>query len=265
MPGHSDEVKMNFGDHLEELRRRLIYALVALVVTFVVCLFFMKPLMRLAVNPVQFALVKHGYEPKLIVIKPQETFVTHMKVCIIAALFIASPFIMYQIWVFVSAGLYPHERRYVRIFAPFTAIAFIAGGVFCYFVLARWGLSYLIGFGDPELIDQKQDLAHAINFVLMLELAAGIVFQLPLVMLITDRVGLLTAETYRRGRKYAVLVCFAVAMVLTPPDVVSQVLLAGPMLLLYEVGLLLCRLRFKPRETTPEPQEEDDEEENNYL
>ncbi len=249
MPGYSDEVKMSFSEHLEELRARIIYSLLAVVVVFPVCLVFKNQLMRLVVDPVLFALEKHGYDPKLHPIEPPETFVSYMKVCIIASLFISSPFVIYQLWAFVSAGLYPHEKRYVRIFGPFTAIAFIAGGVFAYFVLARWGLSFLIGFGDRALIEQRQTMAKAVNFVLMVELAAGIVFQLPLVMLIAERVGVVTIDAYKHGRKYAILGCFTLAMILTPPDVVSQVLLAVPMIGLYELGIILCRMRFKPKRT----------------
>lgn len=246
MSGQSDEVKISFGEHLEELRRRVIYSLLALGVTFIVCLFFKDRLMKLAVDPVLFALAKQGYPRKLYPIAPPESFISYMKVCIIASLFISSPYVIYQMWAFVSAGLYPHERHYVRIFVPFSALGFIAGGVFSYFVLARWGLSFLIGFGDREIIEQRLTLVKAVNFVLMLELAAGIVFQLPLAMLIADRTGILTVEAYKRGRKYAILGCFTLAMILTPPDVVSQVLLAGPMMALYELGIILCGIRFKP-------------------
>jgi Tat protein translocase TatC len=181
-----------------------------------------------------------GLSQSLQVLSYQEGFYAYIKLCLMAAVFLAYPVILYQIWKFVEAGLYKRERRYVRIFAPISFIAFITGVLFGYYFLIPFGLQFLIkilGGGIQPIITMSQ----YISLVTMLTLALGIVFQLPLVMLFISRIGMLKAEDFIKWRMYAILIIFILAAVITPPDPFTQVMTALPMIILYEIGILTIR------------------------
>lgn len=237
-----EETRMSLGDHLEELRLRLLYSIAAVVVTFLVVFFlFRQQAMRLVTSPIIDALGQLGYRPALVALRPQDRFLAYVKVSGLLSLFLASPVVIYHLWQFVAAGLYPHERRYVHLIFPFSAVSFILGVLFAYFVLVRYGLRFLYGFGDDALIHTTPTVRENIDFVIKMSLLLGLVFQLPLVMLGLEKMGIVTKEQFARGRRYALLGCAVLGMVLTDPSVVTQLMLAGPMYALYEVGMLLCR------------------------
>jgi sec-independent protein translocase protein TatC len=179
----------------------------------------------------------------------QEPFVVYMKAALVLGAIIASPFIFYFIWEFIGAGLYPHEKRYVHIFLPFSIILFLAGAALAFFVVFRFVLAFLLTFNEWMGIDPEPRITDWLTFVLILPLGFGISFQLPLVMLFLERIGIFTIATYASNWRMSVLVICFIAMVLTPSDPYSMMLMAGPLIFLYFFGIALCKLM--PRRTTP--------------
>jgi sec-independent protein translocase protein TatC len=179
----------------------------------------------------------------------QEPFVVYMKAAFVLGAVLASPFIFYFIWQFVAAGLYPHEQRYVHIFLPFSTGLFLAGAALAFFVVFKYVLNFLFTFFDWMGIDPDPRITDWLTFVLFLPLGFGISFQLPLVMLFLERIGIFTIANYLSRWRIAVLVILIVATVLTPSDPYSMMLMAAPLVLLYFFGIALCKMM--PRRTTP--------------
>ena len=238
---------MSIGDHLAELRVRLIKALAIVLVCFVVALCFQDRLMWVMTRPHAWAMDRLASEggtaqTKLLTLTYQEGFMAYMKLSFIASIFVASPAVAYQIWAFVAAGLYKGERKWVFVFAPFTLLLFVAGCLFGYFVLIRFGLGYLATYGDPNLMQTGLTLSMYLSLVMTMTIVAGAIFELPIVMLFLSKVGLVKPNFWHKFRRYMIVVIFIVAALLTPPDVVTQLLMAGPLLVLYEIGVGLAYL-----------------------
>lgn len=266
LPDHPDDLKMSLGEHLEELRRRIIWSLLAIALGMVLCLTFVKPLMKFLVAPVHAAVQAVESENRLpddetlpadgvvtrrstgdsllIVLTPLELFVTAMKTALAAGVVLASPVVVYQLWLFVAAGLYPHERRVVHIFIPFSVVLFLAGTTFAYAVVLKYGLPLLLNFAGLawDIARPSIRLSAAISFVLTMSVVMGVVFQLPLVMMALAKVGLVSHETYVKKWKYAIVLIVVLAALLTPPDVFTQMAMAGPMIALYWLGVLLSKM-----------------------
>jgi Tat protein translocase TatC len=262
LPEHPDDVRMTLGEHLEELRKRVLWSVVAIVVAMVACLVFVRPLVRFLAQPVFDAVQtvedrqaeEEGQPPartRLVLLTPMEAFVTSMKAALVAALMISSPIVFYQLWLFVAAGLYPHERKVVHIFIPFSVVLFLAGTAFSYAIVLKYGLPLLLSFAGiaGDLATPSITLSSAINFVLMMSVVMGLVFQLPLVMMILSRVGLISPETYVKQWRYATVGIVVLAAILTPPDVFTQMAMAVPMFGLYWLGVLLAKSAAKKRRT----------------
>ena len=234
------EKRLPISEHLEELRSRIINSIIVVVVLFFISWFFKLRILDIIKKPHSITMESLGLSQSLQVLSYQEGFYAYIKLCLMTAVFLAYPVILYQIWKFVEAGLYKKERRYVRIFAPISFIAFILGVLFGYFFLIPFGLQFLIkvlGGGIQPIITMSQ----YISLVTMLTLALGVVFQLPLVMLFVSRIGMLKAEDFIKWRMYAILIIFILAAVITPPDPFTQVMTALPMIILYEIGILIIR------------------------
>ncbi|MBN1362620.1 MAG: twin-arginine translocase subunit TatC [Sedimentisphaerales bacterium] len=182
---------------------------------------------------------------RLQTLAPAEAFSAYMKVSFIAGLILTSPWVFYQLWMFVAAGLYEHERRYVRTAVPFSAALFVAGALFFLFVVAPISLKFFLAFGDLISAAPNWTLQRYISFVTVLMLVFGLAFQTPIAIFILNRTGLVSLSALRSARKYVFLVVFIVAAVVTPPDVISQVLLGIPLYALYELGILLAQLANK--------------------
>jgi len=190
----------------------------------------------------QLAALSARAKDEIIVTRPQELFMTYLKVCAVCALLLAFPYVMYQAWGFVAAGLYRHERRYVSRYAPLSVGCFVVGVVFAYFAAVRVGVYFLLTFGQLDYISNKIALGQWIFFLVLICLMMGLVFELPIVMVFLSKIGIVTAAQYRANRKYAVLGIFILSAVLTPsPDPFSQILMAVPMMGLYELGIYLSR------------------------
>ncbi|MGR3175403.1 MAG: twin-arginine translocase subunit TatC [Candidatus Scalindua sp.] len=235
-----NEKRLPISEHLEELRSRIINSIIVVVVLFCICWFFKLRILDIIKKPHSITMESLGLSQSLQVLSYQEGFYAYIKMCLMAAVFLAYPVILYQIWKFVEAGLYKKERRYVKIFAPISFVAFIIGVLFGYYFLIPFGLQFLIkilGGGIQPIITMSQ----YISLVTMLTLALGIVFQLPLVMLFISRIGILKAEDFIKWRMYAILIIFILAAVITPPDPFTQVMTALPMIILYEIGILTIK------------------------
>ena len=239
----ADDVQMTFGEHLEDLRSRLWRAVIGVAVALVVCLVFGKQLLRTLQKPITDALAAAGYEGTLNYFNVITPFMIYVKVSLITALFVSSPWVIYHIWQFVASGLYPHERKYVYIFGPFTAGLFAAGAAFSYFILVRFGVRFLVNFGKSLGLEPVLDVNSQLMFVLVLSMVMGLIFQLPLVMLVLVKIHIVESKTYVKQRKLFIIVALTVAAIITPTqDIVNLALATAPMLLLYELGIVLSRL-----------------------
>jgi sec-independent protein translocase protein TatC len=193
--------------------------------------------------------VENDPRVRIIGLKVEEPFVVYMKAALVLGVILASPFIFYFIWQFVAAGLYPHEKRYVHVFLPFSLGLFLAGAALAFFVVFRFVLAFLFTFYDWMGIDPDPRISDWLTFVLILPLGFGISFQLPLVMLFLERIGIFTVASYLSNWRISVLVICFIAMVLTPSDPYSMMLMAAPLILLFFLGIWLCK--WMPKRTTP--------------
>ncbi len=180
-----------------------------------------------------------------------EPFSIYIKASLLVGVLLASPWIFYQIWHFVAAGLYPHERQYVHRYLPFSLGLFLTGAALAFFVVFQPVLDFLLKFNKSQGIIPEPRINEWLGFVLLLPVGFGIGFQLPLVMLFLERIGVFTVQGYLKQWRVAVLVIFVVAAILAPPDAYSMILLAGSLTLLYFGGVLLCKLL--PRRSRPFP------------
>lgn len=181
---------------------------------------------------------------------PQEAFVIYIKAALVTGIVISSPWVFYQLWLFVAAGLYPHEKKYVHVFLPFSLGLFLAGAMLAFFAVFQPVLEFLFSFNRSLGIDPEPRISEWMSFVLMLPLGFGISFQLPLVMLFLERLGIFTVRAYLEKWRVAVLVIFVLSAVLTPADPYSMLLMAVPLTILYFGGILICHLF--PRSTAQE-------------
>lgn len=249
----SEPKPMTLRDHLRELRKRLFRAFLCVLGGFFVGYPFAKDIFKILVLPLKKSMHENSH---FIFTSPGEAFLTYMKVAFVAGFFATSPLIFYQIWSFIAPGLYKEEKRYVLPLAFFSALFFICGGAFCYFVVFPVAFEFFMGFSDGEILGMPS-LRESLNFILRMLFAFGLVFELPLFVFFLARMGLVTAPMMRRFRRYAVLVNVIVAAVLTPPDITSQMLMAGPLLVLYEVGIIIAAVfgRQKPKEDEGESED----------
>lgn len=243
--GHGGGEPMGLMDHLSELRARLVRCCIAVCVGFLLCWAFVDPIFNILIQPL-LSVLPDGTHAQYTTLP--EAFFTRMYIAFVAGVFLASPAIFYQVWAFVAPGLYDEEKRYIVPIALLSALFFIAGGAFCYFIVFPFAFSFFVSFSTPEIVITPK-VSDYLSFVLKLLIAFGLIFEMPIFTLFLARMGLLTAGMMRRGRRYAIVGIFILAAILTPPDVVSQLLMACPMLLLYEASIGVAALfgrRKKP-------------------
>lgn len=239
--------KMTFSEHFEELRSRLLFCVIGVVGAFVVCFCFKDFLVSLVLSPYEsLRMAKAADEDgeqlrRLVFISPTEKFLFYLKVCFLFAIFVDAPIILYQMWRFIAAGLYGHERRPVMRVVPISVGLFLVGMLFGYMVLFPIGLKFLIEFGDPELLEASISVSRYFSLFALLILVMGFIFQTPLIMVVTTSVGFTSPEFFSSKRKYFILGSFVASALLTPPDWITQILLAGPLIVLFEIGIILCR------------------------
>ena len=238
-----DGGKMSFLEHLDELRRRLLYAVVSLFVGFLIACAFLNQLFAFVVNPIK-ALIPGQ---QLIYTEPSEAFSLYIKIAVVAGLLIASPAIMTQVWLFVSPGLYSHEKKWAVPFVSMSSIFFVVGAAFAHYIVFPMTFKFLAGFSDDTLVMMPRAEPTFALYV-KLVLAMGLVFQMPTIVLVLAKIGILTSRFLIRNFKYAVLIIFVVAAVITPDgSPITQAAMAGPMLLLYLLSIGLAWLFGKKR------------------
>ncbi len=234
----SEEEKIPFTEHLEELRRRLLISFAAIAVGFLISYFFSKQLFEILMRPLIVAL-----PPKstLIFTSLPEAFFTYLKVSLLSGIFLASPLVLYEIWAFISPGLYKHEKKYVIPFVVFSSLFFIGGALFGYFVVFPFGFKFFLSFAT-DYIRPMPTIKEYFGFCAKLLFAFGVIFELPLFVLFLSRIGIVTHRMLRKQRKYAILIIFIVSAILTPPDAMTQLMMAGPLLALYEISVWVARV-----------------------
>lgn len=231
----SDE-KQPFLSHLEELRKRLIVCAVAVGICFAVSYFFSERLFQILILPLNAVMPEGGH---LIFTNLPEMFFTYIKVAFIAGILGAAPLLFYELWMFVAPGLYKKEKTLVIPFVVCSSILFVGGSLFGYFVVFPFGFKFFIGFSS-EFVRALPSVKQYFSFSTKLLFAFGIVFELPVVIFFLTKIGLITPELLKKKRKYAILLTFITAAILTPPDVITQCMMAGPLIILYEVGILVA-------------------------
>jgi sec-independent protein translocase protein TatC len=240
-----DETRAPLLDHLIELRRRLLWSLAALAGAFGVCLYFAKPIFAFLVQP----LLKAG-QGKLIYTDIFEAFFVNVKVAFFAAIMVAFPVIASQIWKFVAPGLYRNEKQALLPFLIMTPVLFAMGAALAYYLAMPIALHFLLGFqGNVGGVQQEAlpGIGNYLNFVTKFMFGFGVAFLTPVLLMLLERAGIVTRDQLVRGRRYAIVIVFVVAAVLTPPDIVSQLRLATPLVLLYEFALIAIWFTEKRR------------------
>lgn len=222
--------------HLAELRIRIIYSGLALIIFSFLGYYFAEPIAK--------DVIGRAPDMEFVFISPSELMLSYIRIAIFCGLVISAPIILSQIWLFVSPGLEIKQKKHIVVSLLLGGGFFVLGTIFAYTVVLPVVFKFFAGFQMPE-IKATISFGNYLNFIIRLLLAFGVVFELPIIMFLFTRLGLLKVEFFIKYRKYMVLIIFIVAALLTPPDVVSQTLLAVPMLLLYEIGILLSRIGQK--------------------
>ncbi len=229
---NENEKRMSFIEHLDELRSRIIKCLIPVFVFSCISYIFVKQILGYAIKPVG----------KVVFLSPQEAFFSYLILAFFIGLFLSSPIIIFQIWRFISAGLLKHERKNLLIYGLISFLLFLVGISFAFFLILPIGVKFFLSFGT-DFLQPMISVSRYISFAGMVLLGFGIVFELPVVILFLTQVGWVSTLTLRRNRKYAILLIFIISAVMTPsPDILSQLLMAGPLLLLLEISIWLSVL-----------------------
>jgi sec-independent protein translocase protein TatC len=245
-----EEDKIPFTAHLEELRKRLIVCFIAVGIGFVGAYGFKEKLFQVLTAPL-VRVMESG--DTLIFTNLPEAFFTYLKVSFLAGLLLASPVILYQFWMFVAPGLYQRERRVLLPIVFLSTLFFLGGSLFGYFIVFPWGFQFFLGFAT-ETIRPLPSMREYLSFSAKLLLAFGVVFEMPLVLTAMARLGIVSVDFLKKNRKYAILLFFIGAAILTPPDVITQIMMALPLMLLYEFSIIGARI-FAPKKKPTENEE----------
>lgn len=243
--------KLPLTAHLEELRKRLIYSFLAIGLAFALSYAFIKEIVGFLMRPLVQTLPK---DSSLVFTAVPEAFFTYFKAALLAGIFFCAPFLLYQIWAFVSPGLYEREKKYIFPYLFVSSVFFLGGALFCYFIVFPVVFRFFLSFAT-ESIRPLPAIKEYLTFTIKLLLAFGLLFQWPPLILFLSRMGVVSAKTLSANRKYAILAIFVAAAVLTPPDLVSQLLLAGPLLVMYEGSIWMAKF-FRKKEEMGKKEEE---------
>ncbi len=252
----SQEDKSPFTEHLGELRDRLVRSFIAVGIGFACAYFFKEQLFDFLIAPLVTAMGESG-NAKMIFTGLPEAFFTYLKVSLLAGIMAASPVLFYEFWMFISPGLYRTEKKYLMPIVILSVFFFLLGSSFGYFVVFPYGFAFFLGFAT-ENIQAMPSMKEYLGFASKMLLAFGLVFELPLVLTFMARMGLVTVDFLKKNRKYALLIFFVGAALITPPDVVTQIMMAVPLMLLYEISIIGARI-FGKKAKNDEAGEEDGE------
>ena len=251
-----NEDKTGFISHLAELRKRLIHCLIFLFAIFLICYFFSEYIYGFLVEPYSSAVKDDGTERRLIFTALQETFLTYLKVSFFAAFFITSPFVLVQIWKFIAPGLYKHEKSSLIPYLVITPILFLLGGMLVYYLIMPLAIKFFLSFESSGAITNlpiqlEAKVNEYLSLIMKLIFAFGLSFQLPVVLSLLARIGIIDSKFLKERRKYVVVIIFTAAAILTPPDPVTQIGLALPLLILYELSIfsvIMIEKKIKQKE-----------------
>lgn len=261
-----NDKKMPLLDHLIELRQRLLYSVAGLIVAFLICFYFASDLFNFLVQPLVDIWRENGQmeERRFIFTALQEKFFTDIKVAFFAALFFSFPLIAGQVWMFVAPGLYKNEKRAFLPFLVATPILFFLGGAFVYYFVMPVAWDFFISYGEHSgaggpTIQLEAKVGEYLALAMRLIFAFGVSFELPVVITLLARAGLATSTGLKQKRRYAIVLAFVAAAILTPPDPLSQISLALPIIVLYEISIISARLIEKKREEEDSEWDEDED------
>jgi sec-independent protein translocase protein TatC len=250
----SEDEKQPFTSHLEELRKRLITCFIAIGVCFVGSYIFSKQLFGILMQPLLAAMPPGD---KLIYTGLPEAFFTYLKVAFLAGVLFSVPILMYQLWMFIAPGLYQEEKRWALPIVFLSSFFFMGGALFGYFVVFPWGFKFFMSFASDS-VRALPSMKEYLAFSAKLLFAFGIVFELPLFITFLAKLGLVNVQFLKSKRKYALLLFFVFSALLTPPDVITQLMMAGPLMLLYEISIIGAKL-FGKKASAEETVEESEE------
>ena len=251
-----EDEKLPLTAHLEELRKRLVRILIAVGIGFFACYYFKEYLFQVITQPLVNALPKNSH---MIYTGLPEAFFIYMKIAFFASLFLTSPYIFYQIWRFIAPGLYPSEKRHVVPFVISSTFLFVAGILFGYFLALPPAFEFFVAF-STDFLKPMISFREYLSFSLKMLLAFGISFELPVFIFFMARLGIVNAKMLRKQRRYAILIIFVAAAVLTPsPDAFSQILMAIPLMILYEASIFLAKYAEKKRTEAAATQDESED------
>ena len=236
--------------HIADLRKRLTISTITVVVMFFACFSFYEPILEWMMAPVKHALPAGT---SMIAVEIQETFFTAVKVAFFAGFIISLPVIFWQLWLFLAPGLYDHEKKLVVPFVFFATLMFLLGASFAYYIVVPVGFDFLIAFGN-SVVSVLPSIGKYVGFFTKLLIGFGIAFELPVITFFLAKIGLVNDQMLKDFFRYAVVLIFIVAAVLTPPDVISQVLMAAPLLILYGVSIYIAKV-FNPAQKEEEEEE----------
>ena len=242
------EEKIPLSEHLTELRTRLIRSFIAVTLCFCVTYFFKEELFNILLNPLIKVMDKGG---SLIYTNLPEAFFSYLKVAFLFALMLSSPYVLFEFWGFVAPGLYKKEKTYLFFIAIFSAVFFVGGALFGYFIVFPFGFKFFLAFGS-ETLKAMPSMKEYFAFSSKLLIAFGVIFELPLVITFMARLGIVSVEFLKKHRKYAILIFFIGAAILTPPDVITQIMMAFPLMLLYEISILGAKVFGKKKDKEEE-------------
>ncbi len=251
-----EDSPMTLRDHLRELRKRLFYCFIIIFLGFFACYHFSQYLFEFLMTPLVNSLPEGG--KKLMYKAPAEAFLGYMRVAFVCSMFATSPLSFYQIWAFIAPGLHKEEKIYLLPLAFFSAFFFVAGAAFCYYLAFPFIFDFLMSF-NSSMLESRPTVDDSLSFVLRLIVAFGCIFEMPLFAFFLARIGIVTAAWMRKVRRYAILASFIVAAILSPPEVTSMLLMAVPLMLLYEFSILVAAI-FGKKSPPAEPEEDADTE-----
>ena len=242
-----DDKDTSFVSHLSELRKRLIHSFIFLIIFFIICYFFAEYLYGFLVEPYAQAVREDGTNRRLIFTALQETFLTYLKVSFFTAFFVTCPFILMQIWKFIAPGLYKHEKTAILPYLVLTPVLFLLGGMLVYYLIMPLAIKFFLSFETTGIstnlpIQLEAKVNEYLSLVMKLIFAFGISFQLPVILSLLARVGIVNSNFLKERRKYFIVIIFAAAALLTPPDPITQIGLAVPLLILYELSIFSVKI-----------------------
>ena len=237
--------------HIADLRKRLMVSGACLIVMFFACFFFYEPILGWMMVPVEAVLPPNS---QMVAVEIQETFFTALKVAFFSGFIVSLPVIFWQMWLFLAPGLYEHEKKLVVPFVFFATLMFLVGASFAYYIVVPFGFEFLVNFGSA-VVTVLPSIGKYVGFFTKLLFGFGIAFELPVITFFLAKIGLVDDQMLKNFFKYAVVIIFIVASLLTPPDVLTQFLMAGPLILLYIVSIYIAKV------FNPAPKYDEDEEE----